>query len=63
MKLFQCKLWLGLFTELSQPKQSKVGPEASRSSPDAVAEPLDGIRAESGSGIHQPSVTLCLCGQ
>ncbi len=59
MKLLQCKLWADLATELSQPKQSKVGPEASCWSPDRVTELLDGINRELGFGNHMQSVTLC----
>lgn len=43
MKALQCKLLVGPAAELSQPKQSKVGPEASCLSLDAAKAPLDGI--------------------
>lgn len=43
MKALQCKLLVGPAAELPQPKQSKVGPEASCLSLDAAKAPLDGI--------------------
>lgn len=43
MKALQCKLLVSPAAELSQPKQFKVGPEASCLSLDAAKAPLDGI--------------------
>lgn len=57
MKAVQHKRWVGLATQLSEPKQS-MGPEASYSSLDGVTEPLDGINTESGLGNRKPTVTL-----